>query len=240
MNWSLKSIPATRRCPQHSTQLQALQEHSMVSTNPSQGNAKGKGRATPAATTRCRGRGGQSRASQLTISTLAQPSSTHCAPAQGQEPTSTISDSVKWEKYPYLTNSLISWLLKHPADWAVLFYDKTTNEGASTGRRMSGNSKKAVHAKIAQHLFAEDTIYKDVYAAHTSTEKFPASVNSHLITYRHLFLLFPLLIDCNRVKKKYRTQAAHFWLIGEGVEVIDDHPTYTNLISMYLHSFCLS
>ena len=233
-------MPATRRRPRHSIRLQALQEHSMASTNPSQGNAKGKGRATPAATTRRRGRGGQSRASQPTISTQAQPSSTHRAPAQGQEPTSTTSDSVKWEKYPYLTDSLISWLLKHPADRAVLFYDKTTDEGASTGSRMSGNSKKAVHAKIAQHLFAKDTIYKDVYAAHTGTKKFPTSVNSRLITYGRLFLLFPLLIDCNRLKKKYRTQAACFWLTGEGVEIRDDHPTYANLISMYLHSFCLS
>ena len=175
-------MPATR-CPHYHTQLQAQQKQSMVSISPPQpSNDKGKGRATPAAPSRGRGGRHHPRGPHMVISAGAQLSSSLCTPVQNQESAPTISDSFKWEKYPYLTDSLITWLLKHPVDWTILFYDKATDE-ALTGSKWSGNNKKAVNAKIAQHLFTGDPVYKDLYAAHISTEKFPNSVQPHLDMY---------------------------------------------------------
>ena len=175
-------MPATK-CPCYRTQLQAQQKQSMASISPPQpSNDKGKGRVTPAVPSRGRGGRHHPRGPHMVISTGAQPSSSFHTPVQNQESASTVSNSVKWEKYPYLTDSLIMWLLEHPMDWSILFYNKATDK-ASTGSKGSGNNKKAVNTKIAQHLFMGDPVYKDLYAAHIGTKKFPNSVQSCLNTY---------------------------------------------------------
>lgn len=154
----------------------------MVLTNPLQpSNNKEKGRATLAALTRGRGGRQHPRGPHTVISTGAQMSNFFHTPVQN-ESTSTTSDFIKWKKYPHLTNSLILWLLEHPAHQTILFYNKAMFE-ALTGSRGSENNKKAVNGKITQHLFARDAVYKDLYTAHISTKKFLNSMQSCLNTY---------------------------------------------------------
>ncbi|KAF8123339.1 hypothetical protein EV363DRAFT_1300517 [Boletus edulis] len=152
---------------------------------PLQGNAKGKRRDTSTTTaTRSRGGRGQSRglsSRQPAIPAKSQPA----VISRPQEPTSTTTDSVKWEKFPHLTDLLIAWLFQHPADRVILFNDKVAGENAPAGSKASGRTKKDICITIAEHLFKEDENYKDLYAASTGTDKFPNSVLSRLATYIH-------------------------------------------------------
>ncbi|KAI6094745.1 hypothetical protein F5141DRAFT_1069122 [Pisolithus sp. B1] len=76
------------------------------------------------------------------------------------------SEGVQWERLPYLTEKLLSWLLNNPADRAILF-----NEGKDQDTQ--GNAAKP-HAR--------DLKYGDKYAVNPG--KFASAVNTHLTRFK--------------------------------------------------------
>ncbi|KIN96538.1 hypothetical protein M404DRAFT_33141 [Pisolithus tinctorius Marx 270] len=93
-------------------------------------------------------------------------------------------ETIFWERYPHLTSTLLSWLLQHPADRAVLFSSakqQSAQEGSASLRKPHGRTKKEIHAVVAKVLFANDPEYCSGYEM--QPEKFNTSVYARLATY---------------------------------------------------------
>ncbi|KAF9245414.1 hypothetical protein BU15DRAFT_71165 [Melanogaster broomeanus] len=128
--------------------------------------------------------------------------------------------NVYWEPHPHLTDNLLAWLLDHPADRTILFYDKsnrTLSENSTSPSRASGTNKKEIHAVIAQYLFKDDTTYGSAYAI--QPDKFATAIASRLAS----------------LKDKYRTQLGRLKSTGAGVAPSD--PKAQNLMQSILQAF---
>ncbi|KAI5984132.1 hypothetical protein EDD15DRAFT_2375486 [Pisolithus albus] len=65
-----------------------------------------------------------------------------------QESTETsANEAVHWEPYPHLTRDLLTWILQHPADHAILF-NETMDEN-TLGKPLS-RRKKDINAVIVE------------------------------------------------------------------------------------------
>ncbi|KAF9230946.1 hypothetical protein BU15DRAFT_82987 [Melanogaster broomeanus] len=136
----------------------------------------------------------------------------------GPEAVTPANEPITWECHPHLTENLISWLLSHPADHVILFYDKKdciAQGGTGTQSKPSGNMKKLVQAAIAKKLFENDPIYGALYASHQ--DKFAVAVQSRLAT----------------LKGKYRTQSDKLKSTGAGINPGD----HQNLIQQIRATF---
>jgi len=101
---------------------------------------------------------------------------------QPKQDTSSTVDSVYWERYPHLTERLLSWLISHPSDRVILFYDRrATQEGTPLQEKPSGCHKKDVHTVLAREIFSGDPVYGRTYAS--QPDKFATAVQSRLLTY---------------------------------------------------------
>ena len=106
---------------------------------------------------------------------------------------SSPAEPIYWERFPHLTDSLLSWLLSHPADRTILFYDRrATQESGPPQEKASGRHKKDIHAAIAQHLFSEDVVYSRTYAS--GPDRFASAVQSRLVKYVHFLTVFILIL----------------------------------------------
>ena len=90
------------------------------------------------------------------------------------------SQGVYWERYPYLTEKLLSWLWDNPADRAVLFNEMRDPNTQQVGSKPHGKRKKDINAAIALYIFQQDAIYGQMYA--NCAEKFTLAVGSRLAT----------------------------------------------------------
>ncbi|KIK11478.1 hypothetical protein PISMIDRAFT_19487 [Pisolithus microcarpus 441] len=124
------------------------------------------------------------------------------------------NEAVHWEPYPQLTRDLLTWILQHPADRAVLFNE--TMDEKIQGKPHS-RCKKDINAVIAETIFRHDRQYGESYAAHPA--KFATAVASRLAT----------------LKNKYRQHASRFKSTGEGIS--PDDPNHRNLHEKVLAEF---
>ncbi|KAI6046869.1 hypothetical protein EDC04DRAFT_2887356 [Pisolithus marmoratus] len=124
------------------------------------------------------------------------------------------SEAIHWEPYPQLTRDLLSWILRHPADHAVLFNETMDQniQGKPHSRR-----KKDINAIIADAIFHQDRQYGESYASHPA--KFALAVASRLVI----------------LKNKYQQHASRFKSTGEGVN--PNNPNYWNLHEQVLTEF---
>ncbi|KAI6004783.1 hypothetical protein EDD15DRAFT_2359614 [Pisolithus albus] len=124
------------------------------------------------------------------------------------------SEAIHWEPYPQLTRDLLSWILQHPANRAVLFNETMDHnvQGKPHSRR-----KKDINAVIADAIFRQDRQYGESYASHPA--KFASAVASCLVI----------------LKNKYRQHASRFKSTGEGVN--PNNPNYRNLHEQVLAEF---
>ncbi|KAI6103434.1 hypothetical protein F5141DRAFT_1217069 [Pisolithus sp. B1] len=78
------------------------------------------------------------------------------------------NEAIHWEPYPQLTRDLLTWILQHPADCAVLF-----NEMMDENILGKPHSwwKKDINAVIANTIFHHDRQYGESYAAHPAKLK---------------------------------------------------------------------
>ncbi|KIN96524.1 hypothetical protein M404DRAFT_105014, partial [Pisolithus tinctorius Marx 270] len=107
-----------------------------------------------------------------------------------------------WERYPHLTSTLLSWLLQHPADRAVLFSSakqRSAQEGSASLGKPHGRTKKEIHAVVAKVLFANDPEYCSGYE-----------------------------MQPEKLKKRYREQLDRFKSTGGGI--IPGDARYPNLL----------
>ncbi|KAI6001854.1 hypothetical protein EDD15DRAFT_2361182 [Pisolithus albus] len=120
------------------------------------------------------------------------------------------SEAIHWEPYPQLTRDLLSWILQHPADRAVLFNE--TMDHNVQGKPHS-QRKKDINAVIADAIFCQDRQYGESYTSHPA--KFASAVASRL--------------------NKYHQHASRFKSTGEGVN--PNNPNYRNLHEQVLAEF---
>ncbi|KAI6118063.1 hypothetical protein F5141DRAFT_1061735 [Pisolithus sp. B1] len=73
------------------------------------------------------------------------------------------NEAVHWEPYPQLTHDLLTWILQHPADHAILFNEMMDEE--IQGKPHS-QCKKDINAVITETIFCHDRQYGESYAAH--------------------------------------------------------------------------
>ncbi|KAI5984584.1 hypothetical protein EDC04DRAFT_2914201 [Pisolithus marmoratus] len=66
---------------------------------------------------------------------------------------------VLWEPYPQLTRDLLTWILDHPADHAILFNEKIDQSMLGKPHSMQ---KKNINAVIADSLFHHNQHYSDL------------------------------------------------------------------------------
>ncbi|KIK14783.1 hypothetical protein PISMIDRAFT_17056, partial [Pisolithus microcarpus 441] len=109
---------------------------------------------------------------------------------------------------------LLSWILQHPADHAVLF-NETIDQNVQ-GKPHS-QRKKEINAVIANAIFHEDKQYGESYASHPA--RFASAVASRLVT----------------LKNKYRQHASRFKSTSEGIN--PNNPSYQNLQEQVLAEF---
>ncbi|KIK18079.1 hypothetical protein PISMIDRAFT_110152, partial [Pisolithus microcarpus 441] len=88
----------------------------------------------------------------------------HQEPQEG----SGSAEAIHWEPYPQLTRDLLSWILRHPADRAVLF-NETMDQNVQ-GKPHSWR-KKDINAVIADAIFRQDRQYGESYASHPAKLK---------------------------------------------------------------------
>ncbi|KIO05092.1 hypothetical protein M404DRAFT_25706 [Pisolithus tinctorius Marx 270] len=141
-------------------------------------------------------------------------------PAADSSMESTQPKNINWDT-PH-TEILVQWLLSHPANCRILFSDKNSGDlppslSSTSTERPVGHNKKEVQAMIAQAVFEDDSVYKDMYTA--SAAKFQVSVGNRL----------------NTLKASYRKCRARFKQSGEGI--IPGHPKFANLHDVVLNSF---
>ncbi|KAF9232943.1 hypothetical protein BU15DRAFT_80663 [Melanogaster broomeanus] len=121
---------------------------------------------------------------------------------------------VYWDHVPARTDTLVEYLLTHPADCHVLFNDKNTGNTTSKPQEIvekpSGRTKKDIQAVIAKIIFEHDSAYAEAYQA--TPDKFQVCVGNRLTT----------------LKATYRKYRARFKQSGEGI--IPGHPKYSNLL----------
>ncbi|KIK82889.1 hypothetical protein PAXRUDRAFT_153423, partial [Paxillus rubicundulus Ve08.2h10] len=131
------------------------------------------------------------------------------------------SELIIWECFPHLTENLISWLLSHPADHVVFFYNKkdcSRQEGTGPQSKPSGSTKKLVQAAIAKKLFETDPTYGVICMCLKSRKNCPGCIepshyvglkstgagispgdpaHQNLMCKSHLSSVFPYFEDCN-------------------------------------------
>ena len=91
-----------------------------------------------------------------------------------QESSEESKSGIYWERCPHLTTALLSWLLDHPDDCAILF-----NETKGGTTKSQAREKNKIKTTIASVVFKEDNIYGEAYSQHP--ERFVITVNSHLM-----------------------------------------------------------
>ena len=91
-----------------------------------------------------------------------------------QESNEESKSGIYWERRPHLTANLLSWLLNHPEDRAILF-----NESKGGTTKSQAREKNRIKAIIASVVFKEDDTYKEAYSQHP--ERFAVAVNSRLM-----------------------------------------------------------
>lgn len=138
------------------------------------------------------------------------------------------SVTVYWERYPYLTEKLLSWLWDNPADRAILFNEKRDQHTKGTAKA-HGRTKKDINAIIAEIIFRQDLIYGELYA--TQPGKFGSVVSGCLATYVFYFLHVNYLLIFYSLKTKYRNHASRFKSTGGGISPND--PNHQNLLGMH-------
>ncbi|KAI6094675.1 hypothetical protein F5141DRAFT_1223413 [Pisolithus sp. B1] len=116
------------------------------------------------------------------------------------------NEAVHWEPYPQLMCDLLTWILQHLADCAILFNEMMDEE--IQGKPHS-RCKKDINTVIVETIFRHDRQYGESYAAHPA--RFVTAVASHLII----------------LKNKYCQHASKFKSTGEGIS--PDDPNHWNL-----------
>ncbi|KIJ67139.1 hypothetical protein HYDPIDRAFT_26543 [Hydnomerulius pinastri MD-312] len=174
---------------------------------------KGKGKATTTQQTGTRASGSQGANSRTqTGNRGAQTANTTESITEKPEGDGK-SGGIHWEPDPTRTEKLLSWLLSHPADRIVLFYDKKdpspSLSPAAADNKASGTRKKYVHAVIAEHVFKSDAVYGPTFTK--QPDKFTIAVANRLAT----------------LKKHYRNALDKMKATGAGIN--PDDPRYKNL-----------
>ena len=93
---------------------------------------------------------------------------------RAQESNEESKSGIYWERRSHLTASLLSWLLDHPEDRAILF-----NESKGGTTKSQAREKNNIKAAIASVVFKEDGVYSEAYSQ--NPERFSAAVNSRLM-----------------------------------------------------------
>ena len=91
-----------------------------------------------------------------------------------QESNEESKSGIYWEWCSHLTTTLLSWLLDHPDDHAILF-----NKTKGGTMKSQAREKNRIKNMIASVVFKEDDIYGEAYSQHP--ERFAITVNSCLI-----------------------------------------------------------
>jgi hypothetical protein len=81
----------------------------------------------------------------------------------------TALSSISWQSVPQQTNRLVNFLIKHPADCAILFSSDSKKTAIhETDSCTSGSGKNEIHAIIAGVVFTDDAQYAGMYATNPS------------------------------------------------------------------------
>ncbi|KAF9232618.1 hypothetical protein BU15DRAFT_81024 [Melanogaster broomeanus] len=218
--------PLRSRCLRRSAHLQASTQLSLMASPSKKSHSVAGGSGTPQVS-QVHSNPTHKKSSHMKGSS-AKKTMGNAAPTPGPSPNPpSLSNNaqskvlqVYWEHVPARTDRLLDYLLKHPADYHVLFHDKHTGTSTSalpSDARPSGRSKKDVQAVIAKYVFKHDAVYGEAYKA--DPDKFQVCVGNRLGT----------------LKTSYRKYHNRFKQSGEGIDPGD--PRYANLLEAVTTEF---